>query len=71
MEETTRMLENLQFFTIIVLCYCWPLILAYIIIKVYRKYVDHGSYMRNFVSGIVWIIGVREVMRNFRFKKRR
>ena len=69
--DKDSMLEKLQFFTIIILCYGFPLILAAGIIYIYRKFIDTGSCVRDLISGVIFLLGAREVMKNFRFKRRR
>jgi hypothetical protein len=65
------MLEKLQFFTIIILCYCFPLFIAGAIVYVYRKFIDKGSPVRDYISGIIFLLGAREVIKNFKFIRRK
>lgn len=69
--DRNSMLEKLQFFTIIILCYCFPLIITGALIYVYRTFIDKRSNLRDYMSGLIFLLGAREVLKNFRFKKRR
>lgn len=65
------MLENIQFFSVVIFAYCWPLIMAIIFVYIYRTYIDKGSNSRDFISGLIYLVGARETLKNFMFKKRR
>ena len=65
------MLENIQFFSVVIFAYCWPLIMAVIFVYIYRTYIDKGSNSRDFISGLIYLVGARETLKNFMCKKRR
>ena len=65
------MLEKIPMLFIVIVAYCLPLIVATLFVFVYRKFVDKDSYSRDFISGLIYLIGVRETLRNFRTRRRR
>ena len=67
------MLEHVQFFILIILIYCAPLLLAIVCTYLYRKFIDKNecSYTRDFITGLIYLVGVRELLKNFQFKKRK
>lgn len=65
-------MEDLQFFTIIILAYCWPLILGAVAVWFYRNIVaKNDSYARDFISGLIMLCASREFFRNFRTTHKR
>lgn len=65
------MLEKLPTLLIVIFAYCLPLIIACIFVHIFRKFIDKDSYSRDFISGLIYLIGVRETLKNFRFRRRR
>lgn len=50
--------------------YSIPLIIACLGILLYRKVVDKDSYSRDFISGLIFLVGIREMLRNMRPRRR-
>ena len=67
------MLENIQFFALIITIYCAPLLIAIGCVYLYRNFIDknEGSYTRDFITGLIYLVGVREFLKNLQFKKRK
>ena len=66
------MLENILFFTAIIVIYTWPLLLGLFAVWVYRKFVDRDNYYGgNFISGLIMLCASREFFRNFRTIRKR
>lgn len=49
--------------------YSLPLWLGLIAVWIYRKVTSRDNYSRDFISGLIFLVAVREFLKNFRFKK--
>ena len=47
-----------------------PLILAGLLILLYRKTIGRDSYAKDFISGLLFLQGTRELFKAFKFRKR-
>lgn len=57
-------------YLLLILIYCFPLILGGVAIYFYRTFVNKDGYCRDFISGLIALCAAREFLRNFRFRKR-
>lgn len=65
-------MEDLQFFTIVILAYCWPLIIGIVAVWFYRNTIaKEDSYIRELISGLIMLWASREFFRNFRTTRKR
>lgn len=64
------MLEKFIILVTILFAYSLPLWLGLIAMGIYRKVTKEENYSRDFISGLIFLVAVREFLRNFRFRKR-
>ena len=60
------MLENAGLLGGIILYYSFPLILAFIFIKIFRNFVSQDTLNRDFFCGLIFLQATREIFRSFR-----
>ena len=57
------MLENIMFFGGLILYYLSPLIIAFILIKIFRALSPQDSMSKDFVCGLIFLQATREIFK--------
>jgi hypothetical protein len=57
---------------LILLIYAAPILLAALAAYIYRKFINKNpySYSRDFITGLLYLWGFKETIKNFKFRKR-
>ena len=64
------MFEKFLILITILFVYSLPLWLGLIAMGIYRKITRGEDFIRDFISGLIFLVAVREFLKNFRFRKR-